>query len=192
LLLAILGDSILRVWMGADYSASLLVGVLAAGFLVTIAHQAILSILTGINAHGRPGLARLVAAVATVGMAALALGPLGWGLVGAAIAVVLPLTVVDGIYMPDYASRRFGLSPWRFIADVYRDPVIHTSPFAACLVAARVLFADRPGLCLTAGLAGGGLLLGWIYWKRVLPDSVRGAISRRLAAVAGSRIEARL
>ncbi|MBN2560128.1 MAG: oligosaccharide flippase family protein [Phycisphaerae bacterium] len=192
LLLTILGDSILLVWMGPQYAAGLVLAILAVGFLATVTHQTVLSILTGLNAHGKPGIAKLGAAICSVVLVVLTLGPLHWGLAGAAIAVTLPLAIVDGIYVPLCACRRLGLSLRAYLLRAYRGPVACALPFSACLLLARALFADRPSVGLACGLATGGLILLLAYWKYALPARARSGIATLVNAVAGRFARARL
>ena len=59
-------------------------------------------------------------------------------------------------------------------------PVLSAIPFAFCLVGARVVFVDSPLGALLAGGAGGGSILTWLYWRTVLPQSLKKRIVGRL------------
>ncbi len=191
LLLVILGDAILHVWMGPHYAAGLLLAVLAVGFFVTVTHQTILSVLMGLNAHGRPGIARLMGATCTVGLVALSLGPLDWGLVGVAVSVTLPLVIVDGVYLPVYACRRLSLPVRTLLFRAYRSPILCAIPFSLCLLAGRVLFADWPLAALGCGGGAGGLVLALTYWIYVLPDRFRTRMESLWTAGVGRLARAR-
>ncbi len=181
LVLIILGEPILSVWMGPEYAVGSVIAILAVGFLATVTNQPILSILTGLNAHGRPGFARLGGSICAVGFAVLALGPFGWGLPGAAAAISVPLTVVDGVYLPILACQRLGLPLRTYLLKAFSGPVGCAVPFAACLVFARAVFADRALAALVCGMTVGGLVLMVAYWRYALPGSLR----RRITGVFG-------
>jgi len=179
LTLAILGKPILLLWMGSRYDQGLVLTVLALGHLAWFVQQAGYQILMGIGRHGVPAAATLVAAFCSIPLALLGMGPLEWGLVGAGLAVVLPLTVVNGLIVPWYSCRTIGVPLWRYAVESAVGPLLSNVPFCACLFVARYLGSDRPGTSLVVGLCMGGLVLGIIYWHRVLPQGMKDTISRR-------------
>ncbi len=192
LVLAIMGDPILRLWMGAHYAAGALVAVLALGHLGDIAKQPVWNILVGTNMHGRAAGLSLVSSTIAVATCAVALGPLHGGLATAALALTLPMTVVESFGTTFYACRRLGISFGPFLLHVWRRPLLAVLPFAACLAGARLALPNDPLLSLAAGLLVGGPLLAGTYWKWLIPaslkarglDAARGALSkmrRRLA-----------
>jgi O-antigen/teichoic acid export membrane protein len=178
LALVIFGDAVMLLWMGPRYADGLVPAILAIGSLAAVAQLPVLNILTGLNAHGRAGLAQLIASLSSVGLTIIVLSCLKWGLAGAAVAVTLPLTMINTLYMPLVACRRVDLGLGRYLRSVMVGPVAYVSPFAACLVVARVIFHDQ----LLAGLAWGGsvgsLVLAVLYWHYVLPESIREKIAR--------------
>ena len=180
LTLMIFGGPILRLWMGPRYEHGLLLALLAGGYLATILLRPAQNILIGMNAHGRPGAASLLAAGVAVGLAYVALGPLDMGLVGAALAVGIPLTLVDGVYVPLLACRRLGLGVGSFVVQVLREPLVCIVPYTACLLAARLALWQRPLLGLGCGLAVGSAVLAPLYWRYALPPSLKKSISSRL------------
>jgi len=177
LTLVIYGGPIIQFWMGPRYGGNLVPAILAAGYLAVLVQQPALSILAGLNAHGRAGVARLVASLCSVGLNIVALKYLGWGLVGTAVAVTLPLAVLNVVDIPLLICRRVGLGARRYYASVIVSPVVHTLPLAICLVAARLAFHTRPLIGLGLGGVVGGGILGVIYWRNVLPDRMRTKIS---------------
>lgn len=180
LILAVLGAPLLHAWMGPDYADGLLVGALALGYLTFVVHLPTIYVLTGLNLHGRPALANLLASLCGVGLTALALGPLKWGLVGAAIAIAVPLTVVNGVFVPLYACRRVGVPTRRYLVSAFRDPALCALPFCLILIGARVIFEGSPLTALTVGCASGlGVLLP-LYWRLALPSRLKMKLSQKL------------
>jgi O-antigen/teichoic acid export membrane protein len=173
LVLAIMGDPILRLWMGAHYAAGALVAVLAIGHLADIVKQPVWSILVGTDMHGRAAALSLCGSTVSVALCATALGPLQGGLVSAALSLALPITLADGFGTTFYACRRLKVPFGPFLAHVWRLPILCVLPFAACLLGARVAFPDRPALSLAAGLLSGGPLLAGTYWRWVIPESIK-------------------
>lgn len=181
LVLVVLGGPILRIWMGPGYERGLVLAVLAAGGLASMVQMPALSILSGMNAHGRPGLAKLAASGLAVVAAVVAVRLLGWGLLGAAVAVAVPIALVDGIYLPVYTCRRLKLRLSRYLAESLGLPVFCAIPFALCLIGARVLFPARPIPAVASAAAAGAAILTVLYWRNALPQSLKRKIVRRVS-----------
>jgi O-antigen/teichoic acid export membrane protein len=173
LLFVIMGNPILHLWMGSRYEQGLVLGILAVGQLADMTRQPLVNILTGMNLHGKLGFVNLGVAISSAVLGIIGVGVLGWGLVGAAMSLALPLLVVNGIYMPIHACRRLGMPLGQYVVATSRGPLLCAVPFAACLVAARMIWPDSPVLALGAGLATGGVVLVPLYWKYALPPSLR-------------------
>jgi len=173
LFLGVLGDPLLRLWMGARYEQGLVLGILAIGFLLPLSQQPAVTILTGLNLHGRVGLATLLSALAGVTLSLVTVGNLGWGLPGAALAVAAALTAGNGIFVPIYACRRLGLPVVDYARRAYLLPILCALPYAACLIATRRLLDDRhPLVAIVCGLAATAMLPP-LYWRYLLPGRVR-------------------
>jgi ABC-type phosphate transport system permease subunit len=136
------------------------------------------TILSGMNAHGRIGIANLIAAIASLALAVIALGTLQWGLIGAALAIVLPLNIIYGIYIPRYTCRRLDLSIREYATKSLYRPAIMALPFALCLIAARMIFRNDSNLALLAGAISGGVVLGLLYWRYVIPERIKNQAFR--------------
>jgi hypothetical protein len=83
------------------------------------------------------------------------------------------------IYAPIHTCRVSGLSLAKYVREAYLFPLLCQVPFVLCLVAARLLFPDRPAWMFFGGGAVGALLLAPIYWRLVAPPSLKTALLRR-------------
>ena len=173
LVLVIFGGPILQLWMGPHYANGLLPAILAIGYLAAMTQTPVLMILGGMNAHGRAGIAQLVASLCSVGLTVLALGYMRWGIVGAAVAVTLPLTAVNVLYLPQLICRRVGLNVWRYFRSIVSVPAILMLPFAVCLLIARLVLNPEPLKALALGAGVGGIILAVLYWGYVLPEKIK-------------------
>ena len=181
LVLIILGKPILEVWMRAEYaSVAIVLTILAIGRLFFVLQLPLVSILTGMNAHGRPGVANLIASALSVALAFVALGPLKLGLSGAAWAVSVPMIAVNAIYMPILACRRLNLPLSRYIRACYLDPAVAGVAMAVVLVASRIAFSDTTSLALAVGAAAGAIAIAPFYWRAAIPAGLKGRIMRTL------------
>jgi len=178
LVMTVFGGAIMRLWMGPRYENGLLPAILAAGFLVTMVQAPMLMILVGLNAHGRAGVAQFVASLCSAGLTVLVLGYLEWGLVGIAVAVTLPLTIMNIVYLPLLTRRRIGLDVRQYFLSVTTGPAVHVMPFAICLIVARLVFNTEPLIGLLWGGTVGGAILAVLYWRYVLSDRMKSYIFR--------------
>jgi O-antigen/teichoic acid export membrane protein len=176
LLLTIMGDLIVRLWMGSRYEPGLLIVILAVGHLTDMVTQPAVSILTGMNRHGRVGLVNLASAASSAILGFLALRVLDWGLLGAALALTLPLTVASGVWLPLHFCRVLGV-PLRRLLGVCLAPVLWSMPMASCLLAARVLLGHSPLLALVLGTGTGGAVIAVAYWRHVVPRRLRDRVT---------------
>lgn len=169
LVLALFGSTILKLWMGANYANGIIPAILAVGFLTSIVQMPVFTILSGLNAHGWAGIALFVASLCSVGLTFLVLGVLGWELVGVAVAVTLPLTIMNVFYLPFLACKNVGLEVRRYFLSVIARPMIHVLPFAICLVVMRLVFHTKPlAGFLWSGVIGSALLV-YTYCHYLLP-----------------------
>lgn len=174
------GGPVLQLWMGPRYANGLIPTILAAGYLAAIVQLPLLSVCAGLNVLGRPVIAQLLAAVLAVGLVDLALGPLGAGLAGAAIAVTAPLAVLNAIYLPAYICRRIALPLPTYFRETMSGPLVCVLPFGICLLVARIVFHAEPLTGLVWGGATGGVILAIVYWRYVIPDRIKISLLRRL------------
>ena len=173
LVLVVFGGQILRFWMGQRYANGLIPAVLGIGYLTTMVQLPAWHILMGLNAHGRMGIAQLVASVCSIGLTVVALGYLRWGLAGIAVAVMLPLTVMNVIYLPHLVCRRLDLEIRQYLYSVLTGPILHVGPFAVCLLIARLVFSTEPLIGLLWGGIIGSAILGISYYRYVLPARIK-------------------
>lgn len=174
LFLCILGGPLLLLWMGKGYRQDLLVAILAAGHLFTIANQPLQTTMIGMNAHGRPAIAMLCAAITSVILCYVGIGYLKGGLIAAALSVCIPLILADGLYVSFYSCRKLNVSFVRYLMKVWMEPALFALPFALCLIMVRISFP--PIQALIWGILAGGAIILVVYWRWVIPTSLRNKI----------------
>jgi len=171
--LAVYGDAILHLWMGPDYANASLPMILALGFLASMVQQPLRMILAGMNAHGRPGLAELAASLCSVAATLVMLRGMHWGLLGVALAMTIPLTLMNIFYLPFLVRRRLGLDIRQYLFFTAVRPVIHLSPFIGCLLLVRLACPCNSQTALVLGSVLGTLVLCPVYWRYVLPERIK-------------------
>jgi O-antigen/teichoic acid export membrane protein len=172
------GDEVMKIWMGAGYANWILPAVMSVGFLGTCIQTPILYMLEGLNAHGRAGVGQLIGSILSAAAVYISLHFLEQGLTGAAVAVTVPLLIVNMIYLPALLCRRLGQHLGSFYRQVAIGPLMHVLPFAVCLVVARLMFRQYPIPALSL-CAVGSVVLAIFYWRRVLPQSLKAGLQRR-------------
>ena len=185
--LAILGDSILDLWMGVSYRLGPIISVLAAGHLLPIVQEPLVSILAGTNAHGKAGLALAAAAGLAGLLGVVALGHADWGLVGAALSITIPLTLIKGLYLPFAACRYLGIPFSPYLVTALLRPALHLSPLALVLLVCRLTLPDQPLLALAWAFGLGGIVLVPVWWYGLLTEPLRARIRATLAPPRHSR-----
>jgi O-antigen/teichoic acid export membrane protein len=171
--------------MGPHYEQGMVLVVLALGNLPAVIMLPATSILAGMNLHGRPGLVYLAASIIAVALGVLVVGPLGWGLVCAALAVTVPILITSVVYVPAYACRHLGVPLRRYLRESLLAPVLCSVPFTLAMLACRIMLADSALVAIACGMGVGGLLVAPLYWKYALPSSLKSSLRRAPALILG-------
>jgi O-antigen/teichoic acid export membrane protein len=176
--LVILGDYVIRLWMGAKYVYPGLVPILAVGALAPLVQEPVWSILSGMNIHGRIALYKLGASIASAALLAAGLGLMRWNLLGAAICLTVPWLTVDGFVTPLYACRKVGIPLSEYYWRTFLQPALCLLPYTCALLAILLLERYTIWWPITA-VAGGVIGSGYLYWRFLIPPQLRGQIARR-------------
>lgn len=192
LVLAIFGGEVMHLWMGSEFANWTLPAIFALGFLGTAIQTPILYMLEGLNAHGKAGVGQFIGSALSAVAIFVALKFFHGGLTAAAIAVTVPLLIVNMLYLPMLLCQRLGHGVGSFYGKTLVAPLVHLIPFAVCLAIGRYLFDKYPipalGVC-----AVGCAALAVFYWHSVLPPSLKASLGRlgqkigRKAGLAGAK-----
>lgn len=178
--LIILADPLLHVWMGAHFAHGAVLGILAAGHLATYSQRGVYFILVGMGKHGWPAFLELLASLAAIALTALLVEVFGLGLLGAAIGMVAPLTIVHALILPVLACRLLQLSPMTIARESLGTPLLLSAPLAITLLLIRMIPTESDWVTLAlAAVVGGAVYLG-LLWRFV--PRVRKVIRRRRQA----------
>ena len=171
--LAILGDALVEIWMGADYVIPGLLPLLALGMFPVIGQSSVLRVVMGMDLHGRIGLAALVTTAAIFGVGVMANNIVGWTLHGAAALAVASIGIPFGVVVPYYACRRLGIQFAGYLLRAFTVPVLCGVAFSLPLAASRHLLQGSPLLTLVVGCLTGGLVLAGAYWRWLFSEENR-------------------
>ena len=179
LVLVVFGGEVMRIWMGPNYANWILPAVLAVGFLGTCVQTPILCMLEGLNAHGKAGLGQFIGSALSAAAVFVSFKFFHAGLTAAAVAVTVPLLLVNLMYLPMLLCRRLGESLAKFYSKVAIGPLLHVIPFTVSLVVGRLMFKAYP-IAAIAVCAAGGVTLAIFYWRSVIPKGLKAGVARRL------------
>ena len=181
LVLLIMGDSLLRLWMGAEFATLPLLAILAVGHFASQAQVGAYYTLAGMDRHGALGVASMAAAILSIIATSASLILFGGGLLTVAISVGVSLSLVNLLVVPLIVVRAAKIPIGKYASQVASATLIAV-PFAACLVAARLLLMPNDYLLLAVGLPVSGIILGLCYWRWALPASLKYRILQRFGA----------
>jgi O-antigen/teichoic acid export membrane protein len=185
--MGMLGDHVIRLWMGEAYVLQGLVPILCVGTYATVVQEPVWSLLSGMNAHGRIALAKLGAACFSALLLTLGLWWQHWGLLGAAFCFVLPQLLVDGLFVPWDACRRLAASRLEFLWRVHVRPGLCVVPYAFALWYALNHDRESP-LAATLEAGAGAAVSAFCYLKWLVPASlIKGMIDRARISTRGRR-----
>jgi len=169
-LLLLLGGPLVQTWMGPHYSATAVLSILVVGHALTIPQTSAYSILMGMSQHGAVALYEGVALALSAILGWLFLGPLQWGLCGAALALVIPLTISGGVLLPWVACRRLGLPLPKYLYRVAIGPLTASLPLLSVLGVVRAAPLPGPLSVLAIGVGLGTVVTALTYWHWVVPQ----------------------
>jgi len=185
----ILGEPLLQFWMGDKFveGGLIVLVILAAGHLASFAQRGAYSMLMGMARHGLAAATELGGAVLGIVLALIFLGPLHLGLVWAAVALVLPLTLVNGLLLPAIACKVVGLPLRSYIHGTLVKPLVLTAPYAVILLIVRALPLRESYWTLLVALSGGGTLYVWLLWRYALDPALRRRLVSSIRRIVNKR-----
>ncbi|MDJ0793289.1 MAG: lipopolysaccharide biosynthesis protein [Woeseiaceae bacterium] len=139
--LFVLGDKVVDLWMGADYANWRLMAVLAAGYLIPTATSAVLTILAGVNEHGRVAKLSLQLSIVTLLVALPLIYTFGLTLEVAAFIIVLPSNIGIGLVSIVVGCKVLNISAREYVVRVVSQPL---SVAIVCAIALWVVRAYGP------------------------------------------------
>jgi len=164
---AILGKSIIEVWVGKKYVAQGYPVLLTLIFPYTLmlAQSASGRILFGISKHGRLAVVTLIEGSANLILSILLVRP--YGIIGDALGTAIPLLGTYLFFMPFHLCSRLGLRVSTFLRQAYLLPVMLSLPMVAVLLLMQRWFVPHTYRQLAVHLLAGGLAygacVGWAY-----------------------------
>lgn len=178
--LVIMGEPILRIWMGKEYASNLLPVIISFGYLPILLQLPLNGLLQGFNSHGWPGMFRFMASVFGIGFALIALGFFHSSVIIAAIALFLPFWASEFIATTLYAARRHGFSLRRYWLSGIFKPLVITTPMIIILLVFRIFLTTQPTWALFGGIFFGLSAFAVSFWFFGATNEFRGKVHSQI------------
>ena len=171
-ILALLGKSVITVWVGARYVSVSYPVMLVLLFPMTasLAQSASSRILFGMAKHKTLSWIVFMEAIANLVLSILLIRPLG--LAGDALGTAIPLSCTALVFYPRHMCRLLGMRVSSFASQTFFLPLALCAPLVVALLAMRYWFVPSGYLQLAiqllvaAAVYGAGLL--WAFWTKRL------------------------
>ncbi|HFE38583.1 MAG TPA: transporter [Gammaproteobacteria bacterium] len=180
LFLVVYGDRILYYWMGEGYADWQLIAVLSLGYLLPISQNSVMTILSGLNAHGKAAMLSLGTAGLFYIGGAIYIESIGWSLLAAALLVSITLTLSQGVVVPLYACHYLKIPVTHYLYRVFTAPMMCGLVYFLIMIFVRWMWPDRPDLAMLIGGGLGAIVMLPIYWVWIAPDSFKHKIIKKL------------
>jgi O-antigen/teichoic acid export membrane protein len=162
---AILGKSIIEVWVGKKYVAQgyPVLLILIFPYTLMLLQSASGRVLFGISKHGKLAVVTLIEAAANLTLSILLVRP--YGIIGDALGTAIPLLGTYILFMPSHLCSRLEIRVSTFLRQAYLLPLMLCAPMVLVLLLMRKWFVAHTYRQLILQLLAGGLVyglcLGW-------------------------------
>lgn len=180
LVLGVLGDSLLRIWMGPGYAELSILPILAVGHLFAQSQAGTFYILMGTNRHGMASLTILACSMLSLLATIFLVKYYRLGLFGVGLSVSLAVALPYLTIIPFLAARTISTPFLRYLITTTTKPFLLCLPTAFCLIAARQWAGPNDYQILGSGLGAGGLILAFMYWRWALPSTMKKTIMKKI------------
>ena len=178
--LGFVGDLLVLIWMGPEYSDHMLVMILAVGSVLPFTQVGTAQVLVGLDAHGRMAKWTIITTTITIIICVSAAFMIGWSVLVAASVIAITRTVGSGIAVQVYVARTCNVSWWRFFIDTLQFPLLLNVPLLIFISLGRLCFdyGDWHIALLLVAL-GFACTLG-LYFLKVIPQPLKDKLFEAL------------
>jgi O-antigen/teichoic acid export membrane protein len=180
LVLGILGDSLLRIWMGPEFASLSVLPILAVGHLFSQSQIGTFYVLMGMNQHGKAGLATLTCSMLSLAGTYLLIKHFQLGLLGVSISTSLAVAIPYLTIIPLLAVKTLKIPLCVYLSAIIKKPILLCLPTALCLIAARQWAGPNDYQILVLGLGIGVPILIVMYWNWATPDTMKNKIMKHI------------
>lgn len=177
IVLGFVGDLLVYLWMGPEYSNHLLTIILAFGCVLPFTQVGTTSVLIGLDAHGRMAKWTITATLISVALGIVIAYMIGWSIIVAATVLSVSRTIGTGITVQIYVARLCSVSWWKFFSDTLRFPLMLNMPFLVLMASSRFAFdLGHWHFSLLLSFLAFAITI-YIYFLKVFPDNLKEKIA---------------
>lgn len=136
--LFVLGDEVVRLWMGASYSNWAVTAILAVGSLLPMAQNSLLMVMIGMDEHGSIAKLSFVISMLVMVPGLVFVSYSGWTIGAAALLVVLPANAGMAAVTVFMGTKSLKINAKQYCSRVLRDPLIIFATNCVALVLVRL------------------------------------------------------
>jgi O-antigen/teichoic acid export membrane protein len=181
--IAIFGGPILRAWMGEKYDNQMLITIMSLGALPFLLQLPANSVLRGLNAHGKPGIARLLAALSGALLCGLCLAYISKNILAVALSAVLPLALEEALFISYFYAKKIEIPFLKYLKESMIAPLLCTLPLLVIMLSIRLIFQNSGYLPLAAALLFSGVVTGIIYYYFALPQRYKEKFEKKYGKI---------
>jgi len=165
--LAVLGDRVIELWMGPGYADLEVIVILAAGSVFAISQSSLISIMVGMDEHGRITKYNLIVSGIAMVAGLMVIGQLSWSLAAAAWLIVIASNLGFGLVALIVGCHVLQVSASEYIKSVIRDPLILAIASVSTLVLIRIYGPQGVVASILAGMLAHSIVSGLLLRKDI-------------------------
>lgn len=165
--LLVLGDRIIDLWMGPGYANLEIIVILAAGSILPSSQRPLITIIIGMNEHGRIAKYGVVLSCITIIVGMMVVEQNSWSLTSAAWLIATTSTVGVGLVALIVGCNVLHVSASEYVRKILRDPLVLFVVSASALLIVRFFGPQTALASIIAGALIHSLVSGVLLRKDI-------------------------
>jgi O-antigen/teichoic acid export membrane protein len=166
--MVVMGKEFLLLWTHKDMpQGSLVLGVLAIGYLFRLSQYSNFLVLVGVGEHRIFGVMTIYMALTSVLLSSIFV-LLGWGITGAALGNMMALAIFGGTVLPRVFRSKMHLGPWQGFARCWRPAIVSSMPAIVLILIWKVARPPQTWLDIGVGICCVAMVVVVSCWKVAL------------------------
>lgn len=181
--LLVYGDVIMNLWMGEAYENWAVITTLAAGYILIVSQSSAHYILVGLNRHGGYAAWSLGITILAYLIGWYQIEQTGWSIELAAMLMVIPLGIGNGILAPIFACRAIGVPLGSYLLEICVRPVMVGLIYVAILLLCKWEYPEKNLVSFLISSGVSMIILPVMYWFWLLPKKYKSILLGKIGLV---------
>lgn len=165
--LLVLGDRVIDLWMGPGYANLEIIVILAVGSILPSSQRALITIMIGMNRHGRIAKYGLALSAITILCGLVVVEQFSWSLTSAAWLIATTSTVGVGLVALLVGCNVLQISASQYVKEILRDPLVLFVVSSSALLIVRFFGPQTALASIVVGALIHGLVSGILLRKDI-------------------------